>query len=98
VIERNVDGLVELFAKDATFVTPDGREFAGVDVIRAMYTNLFALNPPLPNPIVSVVGPRSVATEIEGRLADGTVRKTANFFHLNDAGLIQRLSVYTRAA
>jgi hypothetical protein len=34
--------------------------------------------------------------EIEARLADGTVRRTANFYYLNAAGRIERLSVYMR--
>jgi hypothetical protein len=34
--------------------------------------------------------------EIEARLPDDTVRRTANFYYLNTAGRIQRLSVYMR--
>jgi hypothetical protein len=36
--------------------------------------------------------------EIEARLPDGTTRNTANFYYLNDAGKIQRVSVYMRGA
>jgi hypothetical protein len=36
------------------------------------------------------------ARGIEARLPDGTVRRTANFYYLNAAARIQRLSVYMR--
>jgi len=48
-------------------------------------------------PLAAVIaGAHGVATEIEARLPDGTVRRTANFFHFNGEGLIERLSVYAR--
>jgi hypothetical protein len=37
------------------------------------------------------------AVEIENQLPDGTKRNTANFFYLDDAGLITQLRVYQRA-
>ena len=94
--ERNLVGLAELFAEDATFTLPDGRELSGVAAIQEMYTKLFAAMSPSPMPLAVIAGAQGVATEIEARLPDGTVRRTANFFHFNTEGLIQRLSVYAR--
>jgi ketosteroid isomerase-like protein len=95
--ERNLEGLAKLFAEDATFTLPDGRELSGVAAIREMYTKLFAATPPSPMPLAVIAGPHGVATEIEARLPDGTVRRTANFFHVDSEGLIERLSVYARS-
>jgi ketosteroid isomerase-like protein len=94
--ERNLVGLAKLFAEDATFTLPDGRELSGVAAIQEMYTKLFAAMAPSPTPLAVIAGAQGVATEIEARLPDGTVRRTANFFHFNTGGLIQRLSVYAR--
>jgi ketosteroid isomerase-like protein len=94
--ERNLEGLAKLFAQDATFTLPDGRELSGVAAIHEMYGKLFAAMPPSPMPLAVIAGAHGVAAEIEARLPDGTVRRTANFFHFNSEGLIERLSVYAR--
>lgn len=94
---RDLEGLMTLFATDATMILPDGREFSDVTAIRAMYVGLFAMQPPVPTPIAMIAGAQGVATEIEAQLPNGTVRRTANFFHLDSAGLIKRLSVYARS-
>ena len=94
---RDLDGLIAFFAHDATMALPDGRQFAGVAAIRAMYSGLFAAQSPSPRPVAVIAGAQSVAAEIEAHLPNGTVRRTANFFHLNSAGLIQRMSIYARA-
>jgi hypothetical protein len=44
-----------------------------------------------------IVGDAAIAVEIEARLPDGSSRRTANFYHLNSQGRIQRLSVYMRS-
>ena len=93
---RDLEGLVGLFSNDATFVLPDGREIPGIAAIRQTYANLFAAAAPSPQPVAMVVGTQAIAVEIETRLADGSVRRTANFFHLDAGGLIKRLSVYAR--
>jgi hypothetical protein len=93
---RDLAGLAALFADDAAFILPDGRELSGAAAIHGMYANLFDAQAPSPRPLATIVGANGVATEIETRLADGTVRRTANFFHLDDKGRIKRLSVYTR--
>ena len=95
--ERNIEGLAQLFARDATFTLPDGRELSGIAAIHEMYVKLFAAMSPSPTPLAVVAGAQAVATEIEARLPNGTVRRTANFFHFNDEGLIKRLSVYARS-
>ena len=91
---RDADSLAALYADDATFTLPNGKQFVGVAAIREMHLGVFAASAPIPTPRAMVVGASSIAVEIEARLPDGTVRRTANFYHLNDAGRIQRLSVY----
>jgi uncharacterized protein (TIGR02246 family) len=93
---RDLDGLIALYADDACFTLPDGREFHGVDAIREMHRSVFSAGAPNPTALKSIAGASSIAVEIEARLADGTVRRTANFYYLNGAGRIQALSVYMR--
>ena len=93
---RDVEALLALFADDAVMILPDGKELAGKDALRTMYDYVFGTDPPPPYATASVAGPDSVATEIEAILADGTPRRTANFFYLDEHGLIKRLSVYRR--
>jgi hypothetical protein len=93
---RDIDSLAALYAPDATFSLPDGREFAGADAIRQMHMGVFAAAAPVPTPGPRVVGESAVAVEIAAQLPDGTVRRTANFFHLDALGRIQRLSVYMK--
>ena len=95
---HDIDGLIALYAKDATFVLPSGRELSGLAAIREMHLGVFAASAPNPSPMATVIGEHSAAVEIEARLSDGSVRRTANFYHLNSDGHIQRLSVYMRAA
>jgi hypothetical protein len=93
---RDIEALLRLFAEDAEMILPDGRELGGKDSLRTMYTHLFAADPPLPAPTAAIVAADGLATEIESKLPDGSARQTANFFHLDDGGLIRRLSVYKR--
>jgi ketosteroid isomerase-like protein len=93
---RDLDGLASLFAEDAVFTLPDGRDVAGLGAIRGMYEHIFAAGAPSPTPLATIAGASGAATEIEARLPDGTVRRTANFFHLDSQGRIVRVSVYKR--
>jgi hypothetical protein len=94
--ERNHAGIVALFADNASCVMPDGRSFAGQAAVADWFTKLFAAQTLSPNVLAIVAGHTSVAAEIENELADGTKRNTANFFHLDESGLIQHLRVYKR--
>ena len=94
---RNIDDLITLYADDATFVLPNGKESKGVAAIREMHQSVFNAGAPMPVPQATIVGDAAVAVEIEARLPDGSSRHTANFYHLNSQGRIQRLSVYTRS-
>jgi hypothetical protein len=95
---RNIEELIALYADDATFVLPNGTESHGIAAIRQTHENVFAAGAPLPSPQAFIVGNSGIAVEIEARLPDGTIRRTANFYHLNDQGRIQRLSVYVRSS
>jgi hypothetical protein len=61
-----------------------------------MEERVFAAGAPMPEPQGVVAGAHAVAVEINVHLPNGTVMKAANFFQLNAAGLIQRLSVYRK--
>jgi ketosteroid isomerase-like protein len=94
--QRNLDGLTELVAADATLTLPDGRDLSGLAAIRDMYARLFAAVAPAPTPGEVLAGVQRAAAEIEAQLPDGTVRRTANFFYFNGEGLITRVSIYSR--
>lgn len=91
---RDIDGLIALFAEDATFILPNGQEFKGAAAIREIQLGVFANGAPYPTPRAMVVGEKSLAVEVEARLPDGSVRHTANLYALDGEGKIQRLSVY----
>jgi ketosteroid isomerase-like protein len=93
---RDLEGLLSFFSTDAVLKLPDGREFAGTDAIREMYRGLFAAQAPSPTPMAVIIGTDAIAVEIEARLPDGSVRRTANFFHLDPRDQIQRLNIYAR--
>ena len=95
---RELDDLIALYAEDACFTLPNGREFNGIDAIREMHRSVFAAGGPSPTPLASIASASSIAVEIEARLPDGTVRRTVNLYYLNEAGRIQKLSVYRRDA
>ena len=93
---KDVDGLVALYAEDAVVTFPNGMQLSGSQAIREFQTKLFSGSAPYPTPGARIAGENAIAVEIEARLADGSVRNTANFFYVNEAGRIQRLSVYAR--
>jgi uncharacterized protein (TIGR02246 family) len=75
---RDIDGFIALFAEDATFVRPDGRELSGIAAIREMELGVFAVSPPTPSAVAVVAGETSIAVEIHARLPDGTLRRMAS--------------------
>jgi uncharacterized protein (TIGR02246 family) len=93
---RDIDSLLALYMEDATVTIPNGKEFRGIAAIGEMHRSVFAGAAPTPTVIHKVLGENSAAVEIEARLADGSVRRTANFYQLSAAGRIARLSVYAR--
>jgi hypothetical protein len=93
---RNLAGMLSLFADNASFDVPDGRSFAGESAIREWFTQLFTTPALTPRLVAKVIGPTAIAVEIENKLPDGSVRNTANFFHLDSAGRIEHLRVYRR--
>ena len=93
---KDIEGLMALYAKDATFILPDGRQFAGTDAIRATHLSVFAASAPQPSPGRTIIAQSAGAVEIEARLPDGSVRHTTNHYYLNGDGKIERLSVYIK--
>ncbi|UVO52615.1 nuclear transport factor 2 family protein [Sphingomonas sp. SUN039] len=91
---RDLDAFTALFAEDATFVLPDGREIAGKAAIREMEAQVFAAGGPTPSPQSMFPGGEGIAVQVEVRLADDSVRRMGSFFHLGADGLIRRLSIY----
>lgn len=94
---KDIDNLMALYADDAVFTLPNGKQFEGKAAIREMHLHVLGAGSPTPTPLAIVESASSVAVEIEAKLPDGTVRHTANFYHLDDAGKIRRLGVYMRA-
>jgi len=93
---KDIESLMALYADDATFDLPDGRQFTGADAIRAMHAGVFAASAPQPSPGATIMGQAAAAVEIEARLPDGSVRHTTNHYYLSATGKIARLSVYIK--
>ncbi len=93
---KDIEGLVALYAEDAVLILPNGTQVAGQPAIRELQEKIFAHGAPYPTPGPRVASGNALAVQIEARLADGSLRHTANFFTVNDARRIQRLSVYAQ--
>jgi ketosteroid isomerase-like protein len=93
---KDIDGLLDLYAEDATFILPNSRELSGNGAIGEMHQSVLAAGAPLPNPVRKIATANDIAVEIRADLPDGSARHTANFFHLNAQGQIARLAVYMR--
>ena len=93
---KDIEGLMALYADNATFILPDGRQFSGKDAIRAMHLHVFSASAPQPLPGARIIGQSAAAVEIEARLPDGTVRHTTNHYYFDTEGEIARLSVYIK--
>ena len=91
---KDIEALAALYAEDATFTLPNGKQFTGAAAIKEMHASVFAHGSPTPTPLAMVIGGQSIAVEIEAKLPDGSARHTANVYHLTETGKIQRLSVY----
>jgi hypothetical protein len=94
---RDIDGWMALFADDARYVLPNGKHFEGAAEIRAIQTSVFASGAPFPTPQRQLIDGKAMAVEVEARLPDGSTRRTVNLYTLNDAGLIQQLSVFMQS-
>jgi hypothetical protein len=86
-----------LYADDATFILPNGKEFHGSEAIGAMHAGVFSSGAPVPFPGLRIVTERAAAVEIEAKLPDGSSRFTTNHYTLDEAGKIVRLNVYMKA-
>lgn len=95
---KDIDGLMELYEDDATFILPDGRELQGKAAICEMQSAVFSSAAPFPTPGARVSDDNGIAVEIAARLPDGTIRNTLNFYRLSGKGLIQQLNVYMRGS
>lgn len=86
-----------LFADNAVVVLPDGNERSGKSALDEMFTGIFSQSRPNPSPGPITGAGQYWAVEVETQLPDGRKRNTANFFHLNKAGLIERMHSYSRS-
>jgi len=77
-------------------ILPDGTEVVGAASIREAELKVFASGAPVPQPVFVTVGDSAVAVEIDVHLPNGRVMKAANFYQLNEDGLIRRLSTYRK--
>jgi SnoaL-like domain len=91
----DLDVVLALFSDDARAILPDGQERIGKAALAEMFAGIFA-NGPQPGPGPLTGSGNYWAVEVETQLPDGRKRNTANFFQLNDAGLIVRMHSYMR--
>jgi hypothetical protein len=95
--EQDLPTLRSLFAADAVLSVPDGRSFQGIEAICGWFAQLFASVSPSPTCVSELATPRAIAVEIEAALPNGTVRRTANFFDVDERGLVKGLRAYARS-
>ena len=96
VTRRDWETAGAVFAEDAVFVFPDGKDYVGLPAIIEMERAAFAGTSPSPTPRIMILGDNAVAGEADVELAGGRVIQVANLFYLNDEGKIQRLSSFTK--
>ncbi len=93
---KDIDALMALYAPDARFTLPDGKQFEGVEAIRQLHLSIFSAGSPFPVPAARFVGSEGIAVEIEAQLPDGSARQTTNHYRFDGSGRIAALSVYAR--
>lgn len=93
---KDVDGVLSVLSDKAVFHLPDGREVAGKDALREMYTHVFAAGGPQPQPVKIVATDTDAAAEVEVTLADGTKLFMASFFSLGSDKTFDVVGVYQR--
>jgi ketosteroid isomerase-like protein len=93
----DLDAVLALFDEQAVVILPDGREHAGRAALAQLYTGILSASRPTPAPGAMTGSDGYWAVEVTTRLPDGRSRHTANFFHMNDQGLIARMHSYSRA-
>jgi hypothetical protein len=91
---RDIEAFMALFATNATFTLPDGRVLSGLDDIRKMESETFERGAPYPLPTAIVSSRNAIAVQVDVRVPSGSILKMANFYRLDEAGLIRSLSVY----
>lgn len=93
----DLEALMALFAAHPVLSVPDGRNFEGRAAIESWFRLLFGSVRPSPTCVSEVASARAIAAEIETKLPDGSVRRTANFFDLDERGAIVGLRSYARS-
>lgn len=93
---KDVDGVLSLLSDNAVFHLPDGREIAGRDALRGMYSHVFAAGGPQPQPVRIIATDTDAAVEVEVTLADGRKLQMASFFSMGPDDRFDTVAVYQR--
>lgn len=93
---RDLAGVLSLFADDAVFDLPDGREVAGRESLRRMYEHVFEAGGPQPRPVRIIASDTDAAAEVEVQLEGGTILRMASFFTLGQDDTFEKVAVYER--
>lgn len=93
---KALDEFVDLFAADATYTLPNGKQFMGHDAIREVQATVFSAGSPSPEILSRLTGPDSAVVEVVAHLTNGSVRNTCNVYRLNGDGKIKSLNIYMR--
>jgi uncharacterized protein (TIGR02246 family) len=91
---RNAPALAAMYASHGTLTLANGVRVSGRESIREFFETLFAQSPPGPQ-LVRVIGAGlACAAELLVTLADGKRQAVADFFRLDEQGLIVDLTIY----
>jgi SnoaL-like domain len=93
----DLSAVLALFSEDAVAILPDGKQRVGKAALEEMFAGIFGQSRPNPSPGPITGAEQYWAVEVETALPDGRTRNTANFFRLNDAGLIKQMHSYMRS-
>ena len=93
---RNSQGVANLFKPDGRLFLVDGRCLTGRAEIGEFYAQIFVSYPPLPR-VTNMFGTGLwCGAELLVTLPDGKEQPAADFFHFEESGLIDTLTIYTR--
>jgi hypothetical protein len=98
VNERQARQIAGLFADNGVLRMPDGTAHRGAQSIRNFYQSLFDAGAPAPRLINTIGAGHRMATEMLVQMADGSCQPAADFFELNNDGLILEIRIYVAAA
>lgn len=97
VSSKNLQEVVAMYAADGELILQSGQRISGRGALHEFFQALFLQSPPTPRIVNIVGGSRQYAVELRVTLPGNSEAAVADFFQLDETGLIRSLTVYARA-